>query len=109
MGSGPTASDNASSPCASPGSHNDPYTPRRLTPRELEVRDLLLAGYSYAQIAAQLHISYETVHTHCRHIYRKIGVASRGGLQAAAVALVRDHLDLLNGSVDSRDDANKSP
>ena len=32
---------------------------------------------SNAQIAAELHISVETVRTHARHIYRKLGVASR--------------------------------
>ena len=39
---------------------------------------------SNAQIAADLHISIETVRTHARHIYRKLGVASRRELLAPA-------------------------
>ncbi len=37
---------------------------------------------SNAQIAADLHISIETVRTHARHIYRKLGVSSRRELPA---------------------------
>lgn len=48
-----------------------------LTPRESEVLAELQRRRSNSQIAADLHISVETVRTHARHIYRKLGVASR--------------------------------
>ncbi len=48
-----------------------------LTPREADVLAGLQRRRSNAQIAAELHISIETVRTHASHIYRKLGVASR--------------------------------
>jgi DNA-binding NarL/FixJ family response regulator len=54
---------------------------RSLTPREAEVRVRLSLGRSYAQIAEELHISFETVHTHCQHIYRKLCITGRRELQ----------------------------
>jgi DNA-binding NarL/FixJ family response regulator len=48
-----------------------------LTARETDVLAQLQQRRSNAQIAAGLHISIETVRTHARHIYRKLGVASR--------------------------------
>ncbi|HXD55367.1 MAG TPA: response regulator transcription factor [Solirubrobacteraceae bacterium] len=55
-----------------------------LTAREAEVLTGLQQRRSNAQIAAELHISIETVRTHARHIYRKLGVASRRELLAPA-------------------------
>jgi DNA-binding NarL/FixJ family response regulator len=51
--------------------------PELLTPREADVLDLLQRGRSNAEIAASLHVSVETVRTHARHIYRKLGVRTR--------------------------------
>ena len=51
-----------------------------LTLRESEVLGHLQRRRSNAQIAADLHISVETVRTHARNIYRKLGVASRRDL-----------------------------
>ncbi|MGO9320033.1 MAG: DNA-binding response regulator [Solirubrobacteraceae bacterium] len=48
-----------------------------LTPRETDVLAQLQQRRSNSQIAADLHISIETVRTHARHIYRKLGVSSR--------------------------------
>jgi DNA-binding NarL/FixJ family response regulator len=48
-----------------------------LTVREADVLVGLQQRRSNAQIAADLHISIETVRTHARHIYRKLGVSSR--------------------------------
>lgn len=48
-----------------------------LTGREADVLAGLQQRRSNAQIAAELHISVETVRTHARHIYRKLGVSSR--------------------------------
>lgn len=53
-----------------------------LTAREAEVLALLQQRRSNAQIGADLHVSIETVRTHARHIYRKLGVASRSELLA---------------------------
>jgi DNA-binding CsgD family transcriptional regulator len=53
-----------------------------LTPREHEVAELLSAGASYAQVALELSISQATVHTHCKHIYRKLGIKGRYALRA---------------------------
>jgi DNA-binding NarL/FixJ family response regulator len=55
-----------------------------LTPRESDVLAELQRRRSNAQIAADLHISVETVRTHARHIYRKLGVSSRRELLAPA-------------------------
>lgn len=48
-----------------------------LTPREAEVLELLQDGATNAQIAHRLSIGIETVRTHARNIYRKLGIASR--------------------------------
>ena len=48
-----------------------------LTPREAQVLELLQDGATNAEIAHELSIGIETVRTHARHIYRKLGIASR--------------------------------
>jgi DNA-binding NarL/FixJ family response regulator len=61
---------------------------RSLSLRETQVIDLLTKGLRYKEIAAKLEISYATVHTHIRHIYKKLGVKCR----TEAVALyLRQH------------------
>jgi DNA-binding NarL/FixJ family response regulator len=55
-----------------------------LTNREAEVAELLKDGWTNAQIAAQLSIGIETVRTHARSIYRKLGVPSRRELARIA-------------------------
>jgi PAS domain S-box-containing protein len=60
-----------------------------LTPRQTEVLRLLEHGRSTLQIAAELHLSTETVRNHIRHILRALGVNSR--LEAVALTR-RDHL-----------------
>ena len=52
-----------------------------LTPREAEVLELLQDGSTNAQIAHHLTIGIETVRTHARNIYRKLGIASRRELR----------------------------
>jgi DNA-binding NarL/FixJ family response regulator len=54
--------------------------PDLLTPREAGVLELLQQGSSNGEIAAQLQIGIETVRTHARSIYRKLGVRSRRDL-----------------------------
>jgi DNA-binding NarL/FixJ family response regulator len=56
--------------------------PEVLTPREAEVMELLRAGRSNAEIARDLHVSIETVRTHARRIYRKLGIKTRRELRA---------------------------
>jgi DNA-binding NarL/FixJ family response regulator len=55
-----------------------------LTPREAEVLELLQDGATNAQIAHSLSIGIETVRTHARNIYRKLGIASRRDLPRLA-------------------------
>lgn len=55
----------------------------RLTSREAEVLALLREASTNAQIAVALHVSVETVRTHARNIYRKLGVSSRRELYAS--------------------------
>lgn len=59
------------------------YGPDLLTQREAEVLDLLQQNASNAEIAQKLHVGVETVRTHARNIYRKLGVTSRRELAAA--------------------------
>lgn len=62
-----------------------PMGPELLTPREADVLEHLRQGRSNAEIALALHVSVETVRTHRRNIYRKLGVRTRrelAGLQA---------------------------
>jgi DNA-binding NarL/FixJ family response regulator len=59
-----------------------PATSALLTPRESEVLAQLQQRRSNAQIAAELHIGVETVRTHARSIFRKLGVTSRRELLA---------------------------
>jgi len=60
--------------------------PEPLTPRELEVLELLAAGLSNREVADKLVISSQTVKKHTGNIYAKLGVHSR----AAAAARARD-------------------
>ena len=61
-----------------------------LTPRQVEVLRLLKQGRSTKQIAAQLHVSTETVRNHIRGVFRALAVNSR--LEAVAVARAQ-HLE----------------
>src|SRR5437762_2277801 len=51
-----------------------------LSPREKEIFDLAVRGYSSQGIAAQLCISLKTVETHRAHINKKLGVHSSADL-----------------------------
>jgi DNA-binding NarL/FixJ family response regulator len=48
-----------------------------LTEREMEVLFLIYKGLGNKKIAKKLCISKNTVQTHCRHIYQKLGVKNR--------------------------------
>jgi DNA-binding NarL/FixJ family response regulator len=65
-----------------------------LTPREAEVLELLTDGRTNAQIAQRLTIGIETVRTHARNIYRKLGISSRrelGSLRRRASIVDGEH------------------
>ncbi|HSF82846.1 MAG TPA: response regulator transcription factor [Anaerolineales bacterium] len=63
-----------------------------LSPREVEVLQLVAAGSSNSEIANQLHISQATVKSHLIHIFGKLGVSDRTA--AVTVSLQRGILRL---------------
>lgn len=92
-----TVSQHAPGPTAAPSSPNAPAPDlgslveqrceqvareHGLTPREGEIVLYLGRGHSYAYIANALTVSENTVRTHVRNIYRKLGVTSREELLA---------------------------
>ena len=64
--------------------------PPHLTPRQVEVLRLLELGRSTKQIAAELHLSPETVRNHVRRLFRALGVNTRLEAVAAARAAPAD-------------------
>lgn len=48
-----------------------------LTPREREVVTLIARGFKYREVAEELGISQKTLETHMKHVFDKLGVASR--------------------------------
>jgi pimeloyl-ACP methyl ester carboxylesterase/DNA-binding CsgD family transcriptional regulator len=57
-----------------------------LTPRELEVLELIAKGFKNSEIAGELHISPKTVRNHINRIFSKLQVDSRG----KAIVLARE-------------------
>ena len=49
----------------------------RLTHREEEIMNLLSQGLLYKEIAKTMHISFQTVKSHLKHIYTKLQVSNR--------------------------------
>ena len=54
----------------------------KLTKRERQVARRLVDGSSYSAIAMELGVSYHTVNTHVKAIYRKAAVESRARFAA---------------------------
>ncbi len=48
-----------------------------LTPKELDVLNLLMRGFKYAEIGRTLSCSTSTINTHIKSIYRKLQVSSK--------------------------------
>jgi DNA-binding CsgD family transcriptional regulator len=55
----------------------------QLTRAEIRVIEMMMSGTETAAIAEALRISLETLRTHVKHAYRKLGVKTRGELFAA--------------------------
>jgi DNA-binding NarL/FixJ family response regulator len=62
-----------------------------LTPRELEVLQLVIAGKTNKAIASEIYISEKTVEFHLDHIYTKIGARTR---VSAGVWAVRQGMEV---------------
>jgi len=87
-------SDVASEPC------EDEATDRRpsrclakeisgLTPAQRRVHALLLEGLSELQIARQLNVSANTVHTHVKAVYRQLDVNTRAQLLSRTITTIQ--------------------
>ena len=70
------------SPASDPAAERFEFLPEAdiLTAREAEVLQLLQEGMTNAQIAHSLSVGVETVRTHARNIFRKLGISSRRDL-----------------------------
>ena len=64
----------------------------QLSPREVEVLELIVRGLGNKQIAYDLNISEETAKNHVKHIFGKLGVQDR--TQAATIAIQRGIIHL---------------
>lgn len=60
-------------------------SPSSLTPRELEILQLIVDGHTNQSIARSLGISEKTVKTHCSRLFQRLGVTDR--TQAAVWAM----------------------
>jgi LuxR family maltose regulon positive regulatory protein len=72
---------------ASVDSHVVAASDLRLSPRELDVLRYLATELSLREIAQALFVSPNTVKSHVRHVYRKLGAADRDSAVARARAL----------------------
>jgi DNA-binding NarL/FixJ family response regulator len=52
-------------------------TMSNLTARELQILQLVTAGYTNKEIGAEIYISEKTVEYHLDNIYKKLGVRTR--------------------------------
>jgi len=59
--------------------------PAGLSDREIDIIRLAVRGRSNRQMAGELFVSEDTVKTHMRHIYEKVGFSSRAGLALFAM------------------------
>jgi len=59
--------------------------PYQLTDREVDVLRLAVRGRSNRQMASELFVSEDTIKTHLRHVYEKLGFSSRAGLALFAM------------------------
>ncbi len=64
--------------------------PLGLSPREAEIVELVMRGYSNSEIEKRLFISLETVKKHVSNVYRKLGVKNRVQLSNLVQNRLRD-------------------
>ena len=69
---------------AAPSRRPTPEEPPELSERELAVLRLLASPLSRREIANELYVSLNTVKTHTRHVFRKLGVSTRDDATARA-------------------------
>ncbi len=62
--------------CFPPAPTGNDDTLNLLTPREREILDYVVKGFSYKMIAAELFLGVDTVRTHVKKIYKKLQVNS---------------------------------
>jgi class 3 adenylate cyclase/DNA-binding CsgD family transcriptional regulator len=73
-----------------------------LTPSELRVVRIAIAGRSNREIAEQLWVTLKTVETHLSRAYRKLGIKTRQELEEAlSEAVPRDHANDQGGNPDA--------
>ena len=69
-------------PASRPGTPVDP-----LTAAEMRALEKLAEGLTYAQMASEMYLSLNTVKTHLRHAYMKLGATSRSSAVKRATSL----------------------
>ncbi|VAW85223.1 Two-component transcriptional response regulator, LuxR family [hydrothermal vent metagenome] len=70
-----------------------PSKPSPLSAREVEVLSAVAKGFTYNEIADILDVSFHTVSSHVKHIYRKLEVCSRSEAVYEAINLGLINLD----------------
>lgn len=68
-----------------------------LTPRERDCLERVAAGETNEQIARDLCVGPETVHTHLNHLYRRLGVEDAGNKRVLAAVLWQHEQDAREG------------
>jgi DNA-binding NarL/FixJ family response regulator len=68
-----------------------------LTPRQLEILQLLSAGHSYEQIGLALDLSVNTIRSHLRTIYDRLGASSK--VEAVMIGVELGLLESSSGSL----------
>ena len=63
-----------------------PFNFGAISDSQRQVLRLLLQGFSEKRAAAKLCLSFHTVHTHVKHIYKQMGVRSRAELMALCIS-----------------------
>jgi DNA-binding NarL/FixJ family response regulator len=66
---------------------SEPTTINQLSVRELEVAGLIMRGFTYTQIAEELHLSPNTVKTYRLNLYLKLEIHTRRELFAICGAM----------------------
>jgi PAS domain S-box-containing protein len=68
------------------GSDDERFETGRLTPRELQVIQLIALGFNGPEVAHELQLAHDTVRTHVRNAMAKTGTRSRAQLVAKTLA-----------------------